>query len=127
MNRRAMLLALSIFAMTTPALADVPPNTERARPDSPPSDALTCTTRPRAGGVPAPIAAMPRPTSNWWWLASWTAWSSSASACTGPAVTWPRCAHCASVAPRASVASACASRSIAATTVGGSRPARRGT
>ena len=39
---RPMLLALplGIGAMATPAPADAPPNTERARPDSPHSDAL---------------------------------------------------------------------------------------
>jgi outer membrane protein OmpA-like peptidoglycan-associated protein len=35
-----LVVPLSICAVVTPALADVPPNTERARPDSPPSDAL---------------------------------------------------------------------------------------
>jgi outer membrane protein OmpA-like peptidoglycan-associated protein len=34
-----LALPLGICAIATPALADVPPNTERARPDSPPSDA----------------------------------------------------------------------------------------
>ena len=32
--------AVVICAVAMPVLADVPPNTERARPDSPPSDAL---------------------------------------------------------------------------------------